>query len=561
MVRHVWILVSMITLPTTFNCLCSITSLCLTSKAFRATATPHLYAKIIINLVNADEVRRYLRSMVVGGSVHLKATRSLTLIDSVPSPEPYYERPLRFLAIRQAFRDAISEYGIINSLVEYNLALVIDTLPVDCLHTFRFLSTNAISLDILLELKKGQGNSLQRLQLSYNDDALGYLRFRNLKALDLWLPKPGQTAPQDPQRSPRAYPTAIRLEQLCLAAAHDYGVDYSTAVNHTLQDINVHWLSQNTIKVLTLCGLSLSLLEPSFAQIVHLPTLAQLTLWSCSGAHEFLTAIVQSPNFAALRLRHFGLEIHPDSEQFIEEPLEALLGSSMCLSSLCLQWDGARGYEPRALLSEIQKIGTNLRILSLHGMQVEPLGLAEFGKVCKSCPNLEQLGYRKSHTWNEYTVDEDYVSMASQLVDLDCLPKLKILHLRQNFRGTIQWDPYMNETDLNALLAFRLHKAASKIFECLTENNQSPALEAVVIGQGSQSSIQDEEEYVEHTKLHCYLKGELRDAAGRRRVVASPITPHELRVTMDYAGILDWHTRRSELGEWISRVPGRFNYD
>jgi hypothetical protein len=124
-------------------------SLCLTSKAFRAIATPRLYAKIIINLVNADEVRRYLRSMVVGGSVHLKATRSLTLIDSVPSPEPYFDRPLRFLAIRQAFRDALSEDGIINGLVEYNLALVIDTLPVDCLHTFRSaLMSRKNSVDI-----------------------------------------------------------------------------------------------------------------------------------------------------------------------------------------------------------------------------------------------------------------------------------------------------------------------------------------------------------------------------------------------------------------------------
>ncbi|KAH7092577.1 hypothetical protein FB567DRAFT_240809 [Paraphoma chrysanthemicola] len=322
--------------------------------------------------------------MVVGGSVHLKATRSLTLIDSVPSPEPYSVRPPRFLTIRRGFRDDLSKDGIINSLVEYNLALVIDTLPVDCLHTFRFLSNNANSHDTLYELKRGQGNSLQRLQLSYSDDALDYLRFRSLKALDLWLPKSGEAAPPHPQRSPHSYPTAIRLEQLCLAAAHDYGVDYSTEVNHTLQDINVHWLSQNTIKVLTLYGISLSHLEPSFAQIVHLPTLARLTLWSCSGAHDFLTAIVQSPNFAALKLRHFGLEIHPDSEQFIEEPLEALLGSSMCLSSLCLQWDGAREYEPRALLSQIQKIGADLQYSHCMACRPKRWGWPNLGKSAKA---------------------------------------------------------------------------------------------------------------------------------------------------------------------------------
>jgi hypothetical protein len=56
----------------------------------------------------------------------------------------------------------------------------------------------------------------------------------------------------------------------------------------------------------------------------------------------------------------------------------------------------------------------------------------------------------------------------------------------------------------------------------------------------------------------CYLKGEMRDVAGGRHVVASPITALELRVTNGIVDILDWHTGRTESARWMSQTPGRF---
>lgn len=222
--------------------------------------------------------------------------------------------------------------------------------------------------------------------------------FKGLRALDMWLTKPATAVSR--QMKPSTFDTDIRLERLCLAAANDSGVDYCSAISRTLQISKRHWITQDTIKSLTLYGLALDVLHDSQTQIVHLSALTQLTLWNCSNTHILLNRIVQSPSFASLKLKHFGLTIHADSERYVEEPLGALFRSSTCISSLCLQWDSSRSYYPHELVKHIEKIGRSLRLLSLHSTlaleESQPLDDTDFRKVCESCPNLEQLGYRIS---------------------------------------------------------------------------------------------------------------------------------------------------------------------
>ncbi|RII16531.1 hypothetical protein CUC08_Gglean002969 [Alternaria sp. MG1] len=62
-------------------------AICLASKAWNDLARPLLYRKVTINVFDKDEVVRFERCMDAGAQAHLDATRSLTLMDSLPPPE------------------------------------------------------------------------------------------------------------------------------------------------------------------------------------------------------------------------------------------------------------------------------------------------------------------------------------------------------------------------------------------------------------------------------------------------------------------------------------------
>jgi len=78
-----------------------------------------------------------MRCMVAGGGINLKATRSLTLIENRPLPEAYSVRPQELTYFREAGAYIVGVEEQSQKGATYAIALLIDVLPANCLHTFR----------------------------------------------------------------------------------------------------------------------------------------------------------------------------------------------------------------------------------------------------------------------------------------------------------------------------------------------------------------------------------------------------------------------------------------
>jgi len=413
-----------------------------------------------------------------------------------------------------------------------------------------------------------------------------------LKSVDLWL-----TDCNDIGSTSNPHPTFgldVCLESLCLAASNGTGVHYATAINRLLNAKPRLWVKQTALKALTLRGLSLSVLHTSLTRVVEFARLSNLVLWDCAGTHKLLEGITRKSSLMGSYLKLLALNIHPDSEVHIDAPLGMLLGSCTSLTSLCVQWDTDRGYEPKSLLDNISKVGKSLLCLSLHATserEDDILSSEDFEKICHDCPNLEQLGYRFDEEGFADIMDDDAMEWAILFVSQISFPlnvvhgspasahlnsddrelmsykgpftilrNLKILHLRQILlEPSMTYEAPVDEQTRDASTCFKLERVAQKFFQYMADHADCSPLEAFVIGQ--ENRLLSDDECQDYTPLHCYLKAELRDVAGRRRTVASPITSDELRTTTDYADILDWHTGWREPTKRMSRLPGRFNDD
>jgi hypothetical protein len=85
-------------------------------------------------------------------------------------------------------------------------------------------------------------------------------------------------------------------------------------------------------------------------------------------------------------------------EQPLNRNLEMLLGRCPKLQDLCLEWTADQvGWWPAFLTNSVNKIGQNLRLLSIENpsrkVDEDTMDPEIFKRICAACPNLEQLGY------------------------------------------------------------------------------------------------------------------------------------------------------------------------
>ncbi|KAI4669064.1 uncharacterized protein J4E79_001107 [Alternaria viburni] len=159
-------------------------ALCLTSKALCDLARPRLYRKVTINVLDPSEVARFENCMAEGAQAHLDATRSLTLMDSLPPAEApeFQTKPHRRFDREDRLTSAQS------SAIE----AILDYFPRDCLQSFRFLSALPLPSNIAREFFLKQMGTLTHVHLRLED--LFQLQYLDcVRTADLWLPHPKET--------------------------------------------------------------------------------------------------------------------------------------------------------------------------------------------------------------------------------------------------------------------------------------------------------------------------------------------------------------------------------
>jgi hypothetical protein len=134
------------------------------------------------------------------------------------------------------------------------------------------------------------------------------------------------------------------------------------------------------------------------------PSLTGLTLLHCEQFEEFIPLLGTETENHMLQLQHLTLDMFAAKEEndmdSFEECLNELLRHHYGISSLHLGWWDHR-IQPARIPCEIITSGHLLRSLGLcqhyfeeDVLEWDTLNTHDFRLICRSCPNLLQLGYQ-----------------------------------------------------------------------------------------------------------------------------------------------------------------------
>lgn len=247
-------------------------------------------------------------------------------------------------------------------------------------------------------LRRTQSGSLRNLHVSLGDDG-DWCPVDNPRTLDLFITEFAK--PDDFRHGSGESFLGPKLERLSLVSNSDALFDL-ICVKPLLAPPNQPPSVLEALTVLTLSSCRLRGLGRALANALLVHRLTSLTVWKCEESEEFLNALVQAAEGKQLSLNHFALCLDDRAPMSINESVSFVLSSCTRLESLCLEWNGRRGFSPIALFEYARKLGRTLRILSLHDARPhstgdrpeDALSNEEFELLCTHCPRLEQLGYR-----------------------------------------------------------------------------------------------------------------------------------------------------------------------
>ncbi|KAI4939544.1 uncharacterized protein J4E92_000830 [Alternaria infectoria] len=314
-------------------------ALCLTSKALCDLARPRLYRKVTINVLDPSEVARFENCMAEGAQAHLDATRSLTLMDSLPPAEApeFQTKPHRRFDREDRLTSAQS------SAIE----AILDYFPPDCLQSFRcvldlrnaahaslshalvitsrtvmFLSTLPLPSNIAREFFLKQMGTLTHVHLRLED--LFQLQYLDcVRTADLWLPHPEETWSELEEEnfldSLEDIGKYKDLERLYLGTKFDrYSHDLSRRLAETFSSLDESYGRLEKLRQLSISGIPLGIDTYGLSKIISFPQLTHLTLWACSCSQRFISNLVHELGDQDLSLKHLGLELVDDDE--VEDP-------------------------------------------------------------------------------------------------------------------------------------------------------------------------------------------------------------------------------------------------
>ncbi|KAJ4301310.1 hypothetical protein N0V90_003401 [Kalmusia sp. IMI 367209] len=344
------------------------------------------------------------------------------------------------------------------------------------------------------------------------------------------------------------------------------------------------------LKALCLCGFDMELpWLPALRKFVNFERLVRLQITKCYAASKFFADLGADAEIKELRLKHLAVDSlnqgWGETEDLpIDKSMELVLRKCRKLESLHVGWYEHWSEEReenliQTILDHIYRDGKSLRILGVHPHNntddeenVDSLGV-NLERICRACPNLQQLGYQLAFGALDDLNRESDKSLDEFVHNIAQLRDLRTLHLR--FPHELQssgCDPYSYDREeiesyLNDV-AESLRLIASEIFLKLdkfsAETKLQHRLDTIVIGHfttlrqpTSKCSLPQ----------HCFVKsetmGESDESPSERsshtglndRVFrANPISRSMLRRSRSHLEILEIDIGVEPFEQWAGRV-------
>jgi hypothetical protein len=165
------------------------------------------------------------------------------------------------------------------------------------------------------------------------------------------------------------------------------------------------------LKRLTVSGIAITYdVLKVLLNMLSLPSLTHLDMLNCWGDDKIAADLGLTARETEIDLEHIAINLNwlsGEKQKSLDTYLGDLLNFSKHIKSLHLKWFNPLPLH-QSLSDKICAMGSQLELLSLHETQdcstATPLWPELFDTICKSCPNLRQLGYQ----FDEATyVDDD----------------------------------------------------------------------------------------------------------------------------------------------------------
>jgi hypothetical protein len=164
-------------------------------------------------------------------------------------------------------------------------------------------------------------------------------------------------------------------------------------------------------------------LRDAFLDMLDTPNLTHFSMLGCWGDNNYTTDLGAVAQGTGVKLEHLALSLHwlsEDKSGTVETYLGDLLNASKYMKSLHVQWYNPLP-SPQSLVNKICTIGPRLELLSLHQEMdcqiAAPLSSEDFQAICKSCPNLRQIGIQFFE--ETYYDDDPYGELENFIVSTD----------------------------------------------------------------------------------------------------------------------------------------------
>lgn len=151
----------------------------------------------------------------------------------------------------------------------------------------------------------------------------------------------------------------------------------------------------SNLKQLKLSGMNVTHLFQPLSRVVNFNTLTHLGLSICDGAGHFISDLGITVRNRGLCLEHIAVIMHTRSgneQQHLNEGIDHIFKACRSIKSLHAYYEDF-SFPPRTIIDRILTTGWDLRLLGLHSIGDEwSLHADDFDKICRACPNLQQLG-------------------------------------------------------------------------------------------------------------------------------------------------------------------------
>ncbi|KAF2638100.1 hypothetical protein P280DRAFT_432294 [Massarina eburnea CBS 473.64] len=519
-------------------------ALCLVSKSWRALAIPRLYRDVSLitwPLRPRDRNRiphtsRFVRSVAAGAGLHLKYTRILTIENSQPPPEPTVN-PLNFESLSD--HEDNHEDGV---AVEYGLGRILEMIPRNILHTFRYISDTPLTFDLTNRMHVYQPN-LQHVHATVEE-----VRFKNampltfygktLRTLDIATMDPG-TVQVFLRLLLVEWP---QLERLSIglrakdSTAPTTGYDLGSPPKYfdrSLLEFNLCYFPCHGGSFQTM------------SKLFNLSKLKRMTLQDCPNADLLLESMGELARRQTISLRHLAVYVrNPDS-------VVSLLQNCTSLTDLHLAWETFTT-TGTALPATLESIVPNLRTLALQFREEATMGADSVAQTMFKNLLRPTLGIRyiacqiRIEDFN--TCNWQQSNFHQRLSNFGSLYDLRVVHFRISPDDLLLSAIKYSEDEVTCTA----QRFANSVFAHMEEQGVCSKLQVVIVGcfnRDENSSVSDFQ-----IPRHCFVKRHQCDSFQQIVVVGVPIPAYMIRQLEPECDLLDFDFDCDWVGGWASRI-------